>query len=319
MAGGRMGRTLDVLVFGMSDGVEALSEKLGRLALNCRLVRADSPPARRHHFWAVGVILAECDRDVEDGLKAFERFAPGERPILVVGPDSYGSEEQADAWIREPATPVQIAARVRALFRLHTMEIIARRRTEVSALYGQKAGLVERQDQPPCILYVGDASPRFMALQHTLASVDADVIAAFSSYSAFDYLHERAFDAVVLNAEGKRDIAFTISSAMRRNARLFHTPVLLLTDDVDTETSEEAFARGVSDLLPPGTDDTELRDRVLTLTSERRRRRRPRRRWKLAAIPVPSISKPACSTPPSSLLTSRTSCRPAPVTSCISR
>ncbi len=273
MAGGRMGRTLDVLVFGMSDSAEALSGKLGRLAMNCRTVRADSPPARRHHYWAVGIILAECDRDVEDGLKAFERFAPGDRPILVVGPESFGSADKVDAWIREPAAPVQIAARVRALFRLHTMEIIARRRTEVSALYGQKPGLVERQDQPPCILYVGDASPRFMALQHTLASVDAEVVAAFSSYSAFDYLHERAFDAVVLNAEGKRDIAFTISSAMRRNARLYHTPVLLLTDDVDSTASEEAFARGVSDLLPPRTDDAELRERVLTLTSERRRRR----------------------------------------------
>ncbi|RKR02840.1 response regulator receiver modulated diguanylate cyclase [Maricaulis maris] len=273
MAGGRMGRELDVLVFGLSDRVEALAEKLGRLALNCRLVRADSPPARRHHYWAVGVVLAECDRDVEDGMKAFQRFAPGERPLLVVGPDSYGPTDLVDAWIREPASAVQIAARIRALFRLHTMEIIARRRTEVSALYGQKPGLVERQDQPPCVLYVGDASPRFMALQHTLASVDAEVIAAFSSYSAFDYLHERAFDAVVLNAAGKRDIAFTISSAMRRNARLYHTPVLLLTDDVDPGAAEEAFARGVSDLLPPRTDDDELRERVLTLTAERRRRR----------------------------------------------
>jgi two-component system, cell cycle response regulator PopA len=273
MAGGRMGRELDVLVFGLSDRVGALAEQLGRLALNCRLVRADSPPARRHHYWSVGVILAECDRDVEDGLKAFQRFAPGERPTLVVGPESFGTDDQVDAWIREPAPAVQIAARIRALFRLHTMEIMARRRTAVSALYGQKPGLVERQDQPPCVLYVGDASPRFMALQHTLASANAEIVAAFSSYSAFDYLHERAFDAVVLNAAGKRDIAFTISSAMRRNARLYHTPVLLLTDDVDPDTAEEAFARGVSDLLPPQTPDDELRERVLTLTAERRRRR----------------------------------------------
>lgn len=273
MTGGRMGRELDVLVFGLSERVDSLSEQLGNLSLKSRLVRADSPPARRHHDWAVGIILAECDRDVEDGIKAFHRFAPGERPLLVVGLDNVGSPSQVDAWIREPAPAVQIAARIRALFRLHTMEIIARRRTEVSALYGQKPGLVERQDQPACVLYVGDASPRFMALQHTLASVGADIVAAFSSYSAFDYLHERPFDAVVLNAADKRDIAFTISSAMRRNARLYHTPVLLLTDDVDSTAAEEAFARGVSDLLPPGTDDDELRERVLTLTDERRRRR----------------------------------------------
>ena len=268
-----MGRALDVLVFGLSDRVDRLAEQLGRLALNCRIVRADSPAARRHHNWAGGIILAECENDIDDGLGAFARFTETEHPVLVVGPAGLKDRDTVDAWLRDPAPAVQIAARVRALFRLHTMEVVARRRRDVTALYGQRNPLVERMDSPPCILYVGDASPRFMALRHSLESTDAEVVAAFSSYSAFDYLHERPFDAVVLNATGKRDIAFTISSAMRRNARLYHTPVVLLADDVDAQATEEAFARGVSDILPPRANDDELRARILTLTSERRRRR----------------------------------------------
>ena len=113
-----------------------------------------------------------------------------------------------------------------------------------------------------------------MALQHILKDADAEVIGAFSSYSAFDYLHERPFDAVVLNAAGKRDTAFTISSAMRRNARLYHTPVLLLDSEDGSQNAEEAYARGVSDIISPRTSDVEMRDRILALAAERRRRRR---------------------------------------------
>ena len=219
------------------------------------------------------MILAECETDVEDGLKAFRRFASSEYPVLVVGPAGLPEHAEVDAWLRDPAPAVQIAARLRALFRLHVMEIVARRRAEVSALYGQRGPVLDRQDNPPAILYVGEATPRFMALKHVLEQADADVVAAFSSYSAFDYLHERPFDAVILNAVGKRDIAFTISSAMRRNARLYHTPVVLLTDTIDAVAAEEAFARGVSDILPVKGEDAEMRERVLTLTRERRRRR----------------------------------------------
>ncbi|WP_203292291.1 diguanylate cyclase domain-containing protein [Maricaulis parjimensis] len=268
-----MGRTLDVLVFGLSERVDTLADQLGRLALTCRIVRADTPPARRNQSWAGGIILADCDNDVRDGLAAFSRFAGEDYPVLVVGPTGLTADEHVDAWLREPAPAVQIAARIRALFRLSVMETIAERRTEVTRLYGQRTPAAEREETPPAILYVGEASPRFMGLKHALETADADVVAAFSSYSAFDYLHERPFDAVVLNAVGKRDIAFTISSAMRRNARLYHTPVLLLADTLDNQAAEEAFARGVSDILPPKADDEELRERVLTLTRERRRRR----------------------------------------------
>lgn len=269
-----MGRELNVLLFGVSDRVNGLAQQLESLALACRIVRADSPPPRHPRFWACCVILADRPIDIDDGLDAFQEFAPGHRPVIVVHPDAMPAHEGVDSWIREPTLPVQIAARIRALARLHAMEEVAKRRTAITALYGDRGRNLDMVDPAPCVLYVGDASPRFMALQHSLKDADAEVIGAFSSYSAFDYLHERPFDAVVLNAAGKRDTAFTISSAMRRNARLYHTPVLLMGSDEDAQSAEEAYARGVSDIISPRTSDEEMRDRILALAAERRRRRR---------------------------------------------
>ncbi|SDL94257.1 GGDEF domain-containing response regulator [Maricaulis salignorans] len=269
-----MGRELNVLLFGHPDRVDGLGQALDSFTLSTRTIRGDSPPARNPRHWACGVILAENDRDVADGLAALQGFAPGRRPVIVVHPDTLSGNDAVDSWIREPTLPVQIAARIRALTRLHAMEEVAKRRTAVTALYGDRGRSLDPVDPMPCVLYVGDASPRFMALQHTLRGADAEVIGAFSSYSAFDYLHERPFDAVVLNAAGKRDVAFTISSAMRRNARLYHTPVLLMDTEDDPQSAEEAYARGVSDIISPSTGDAEMRDRILALAAERRRRRR---------------------------------------------
>ncbi|WP_300529897.1 hypothetical protein [Maricaulis sp.] len=268
-----MGRELDVLVYGAAERARGIVEQLDRLAFRARVIREDTPPARKSRFYAAEIIFAHDADTVTQAHAALESFAPGHRPVIVVGPSEIAGLAGVDAWIPEPALPAQIAARARALFRLSTMELVAQRRAHVTALYGERHTAAERTESKSSVLYVGDASPRFMSLQHAMDETGAEVVAAFSSYSAFDYLHERSFDAVVLNASGKRDTAFTISSAMRRNARLYHTPVLLLSDDDDLEAAEEAFARGVSDILPPDTTDDEMRDRVLALAAERRRRR----------------------------------------------
>lgn len=271
--GGQMGRALDVLIHGQQDRIAGLIEPMARLALTVRPVRHDTPRASKPEDYAASIIFANDAEEFQTARADLERIAPGRRSLIAVGPNALKDADGADAWIPEPATPAQLAARVRALFRLDAMERIAERRKAATALYGERVPNIDPLTAPANVLYVGDASPRFMSLVHVMEEVDADVVAAFSSYSAFDYLHERSFDAVVLNAAGNRDMAFTISSAMRRNARLYHTPILLLTGDEDAEAAEEAFARGVSDILTASTDDVGMRERVMTLAAERRRRR----------------------------------------------
>jgi two-component system cell cycle response regulator PopA len=268
-----MGRILDVLIYGPADRVNLLSRSFESMAIRSRSIRQDSPPPQKKRLWSAAIILTDNDTEVRQAIAVIATFTKARVPVVVVSPCSYPTDEQVDAWIREPAPAIQIAARVRALARLDAMEQVAQRRSQVTALYGERSLHQERLETPLSVLYVGDATPKFMALRHALAEAGTDVVASFSSYSAFDYLHERSFDAVVLNAMDRRDSAFTISSAMRRNARLYHTPVLLLSNDQDDESVEESFARGVSDILPPEADDVEIRDRVLSLAHERRRRR----------------------------------------------
>jgi len=55
-------------------------------------------------------------------------------------------------------------------------------------------------------------------------------------------------------------------------SRLFHTPAAMLINATTFDQVEEAFAKGVSDLLPYDADPAEIARRVVSLARERRRR-----------------------------------------------
>ncbi len=179
----------------------------------------------------------------------------------------------ADITLRRDAHAIQIAARLRAALRLAVLEETAAIRMRDAAAAGSTPAPVNACDQAACILFVGAPCPAFMRLQHAMAGAKTEVIAAFSTFNAFDYLHERAFDAVVLNTEPEPDLAHTVCSAMRRNTRLYHTPAVLLVRGDGYAGADEAFARGASDLLNAEAGPQEMRERVTALTGERRRRR----------------------------------------------
>ncbi|GJL97393.1 MAG: GGDEF domain-containing protein [Hyphobacterium sp.] len=204
--------------------------------------------------------------------KSYTVKSAGSPPAILIS-DTSTPPSGIDGWLRPPVSAVQLANRIQALRRLWVMEDIARRRKAVSEVFGHPVSDDSTTGKRPSVLFVGDATSRFMAIRHALDAAGTGMIAAFSSFSAFDYLHERPFDAVILNAISKKDLAFTISSAMRRNARLYHTPVLLLTPQGHFDAADEAFARGVSDILPADAQPEEISARVQQLVDERRRRR----------------------------------------------
>lgn len=128
------------------------------------------------------------------------------------------------------------------------------------------------QNQPPLsILSIGQPDPEFLALSHVLKAQDIEVIAALSSYSAFDYLHDKSFDAVLLWGAGQPSEALSIASGMRRNTRLYHTPVLLrLSQTVELDLGD-AFMRGASDIANPQATIGEIADRLIRLARIHRR------------------------------------------------
>ncbi|MFT4090397.1 MAG: diguanylate cyclase [Asticcacaulis sp.] len=133
------------------------------------------------------------------------------------------------------------------------------------------------EDRPLSVLSVGPPAPDFLALSHHLRARGADVMAAFSSYSAFDYLHDRAFDAVVLWGTDSVSEPLSIATGMRRNTRLYHMPVFLrLQKPVDMDISE-AYLRGVNDISVPDASESEIADRVIRLARSYRRQINTRR------------------------------------------
>jgi two-component system, cell cycle response regulator PopA len=124
---------------------------------------------------------------------------------------------------------------------------------------------------PLAILSVGQPDPDFLALSHTLVSRGADVSAAFTSYSAFDYLHDKTFDAVVLWGRDTLSEPLSVASGMRRNTRLYHTPVFLRLQSLVDLDLGDAYLRGVNDVSSVGASESEIADRILRLARSYRR------------------------------------------------
>lgn len=255
-----MGRAVTILVCGNAEAAGELAGELCALGFSARPV-------------SVSGLDAALAAEPVDAIIAMEVPASlaGQSARTVVS--LAGDFDGADAVIVPPAHPIQIAARVRSLLRLGVLEATARQRLADLGDAGHVLHKSEQKGGPISVLYAGPPDPAYLRLEHALERSGAKTVAAFSTFNAFDYLHERAFDAVVLNTRPKPDIAHTVCSAMRRNTRLYHTPTVLLSHDEVYRFADEAFARGASDILPAFLDADDLAGRILALAQERRRRR----------------------------------------------
>ncbi|MEE2524977.1 hypothetical protein V0U79_01250 [Hyphobacterium sp. HN65] len=265
-----MTRTLTIALVDDDHDLILKPSDLEVFSVKAQITAPDSPVSPEQ---IDAVVIAASDVGRARELALLHAGNGKARPPVILISDTSTPPEGFDGWLRRPVSPVQLANRIQSLRRLWVMEDIARRRKAACQVFGHTIHDDSLGDRQPTVLFVGEATARFMAIRHALAANGTGMIAAFSSFSAFDYLHERPFDAVILNALEKQDLAFTISSAMRRNARLYHTPVLLLTPSGRFEAADEAFARGVSDILPAEAEPEEISGRVLRLAEERRRRR----------------------------------------------
>ncbi|GGG93161.1 GGDEF domain-containing protein [Glycocaulis albus] len=255
-----MGRAVTLLVCGNAEAAGELAGELCALGFSARPASTRGAAAALDTEPADAIVALEPLEDAT-GLPA--------RAIVSVA----GAFDGAHAIIVPPAHPIQIAGRVRSLLRLGVLEETARLRLADLGDAGHLLHKPEQKSGPISVLYAGPPDPAYLRLEHALERANAQTVAAFSTFNAFDYLHERAFDAVVLNTRPKPDVAHTVCSAMRRNTRLYHTPTVLLSHDEVYRAADEAFARGASDILPASLDADDLAARILALAGERRRRR----------------------------------------------
>lgn len=170
------------------------------------------------------------------------------------------------------ATPSVLAARLGSSLRIAVMADEAKLRFRTLARFGGPAHPpIVNSAKAPRILLFGQPGPDLLRFTTALTQQGAESIAAFTSFTAFDYLHESEFDGVVILARDDRATALSFCAAMRRNARMFHMPCLILASP-DFDNPHEAIERGATDFAVAGDDDEAAADRLLNFVDEKRSR-----------------------------------------------
>ena len=204
--------------------------------------------------------------------------APRQLPVIAIGdPDPQLDSFGFDLTLAPPLHPAQAVLRLESLVRMAIAEEEFELRLETFADRDRRLDLPEPVPGPYRVLAVGEPTPQFLALSNALSRSGAEVVGAFTAFTAFDYLHERAFDSVVLWAGDSQAEALSIASGMRRNTRLYHIPALLYLGADSYVTMSEAFHRGVSDVASPETPEIETARRVIELARSFRRQTAIRR------------------------------------------
>ena len=203
-------------------------------------------------------------RDMAFRLKA----SNGSRCLPVIGVGQPGAPDPNspfDLTLAPPLHPAQAAFRLETLVRTATAQEELELRTQTFADRSRVLEPAQTGREPWRILAVGEPAPRFLALSNALKRLGAEVTGAFTAYTAFDFLHEQAFEGVILWGGENEAEALSIAAGMRRNTRLYHIPALLHLGPGGEATLSEVFNRGVSDVATFEMDEAVTADRVIEL------------------------------------------------------
>ncbi|CAN5184290.1 PleD family two-component system response regulator [soil metagenome] len=273
-----MGPDPRVLIVARTD------ERVGELcrgldALGWRTMTARSQPGAVAALTDFTLEAAIIDADHPDypGVVEALREAAGDRrlSIVVIGIDPSSTAPGIDLAMSEPPHPAQAALRLEQLLRAAIAEEEFRLRQATFAMHGAHLGVAPTSagaSEPPLkILVAGGVDPRFIALSNALVGAGAEVVAAPTPYTAFDYLHEAAFDAAVLWGAEDHTPALSIASGMKRNTRLYHIPLMLYLRSRGEINLAELYNRGFSDVAAADTPELETAGRILSLAQSHRR------------------------------------------------
>ena len=266
-----------VLIVARDDAVAApLSRGLDNLGWRTITARGPYAAAAAMGDLAMEAAIVDVRSCGAEALGLAKRLkaaaSPRRLPVVAIGDPAPELEAAGfDLVLTPPAYPIQMALRLESLLRGAVAEEEFELRIETFADYGRRLELPDEPERSFRILAVGEPAPQFLALSNALAQAGAEVVGAFTAYTAFDYLHERAFDAVVLWGGENQSEALSIAAGMRRNTRLYHTPALLYLKEGSAVTHAEAFSKGVSDVASPETPADQTARRVLELARAYRR------------------------------------------------
>ena len=254
-----------------AEGYAGLVEGLARLGWPCVVVRDLSAAIDLIRVSPVQAVLMDVRRHPASAIHAADSLraalAPRQTPILGIGAAIHGAEilGRFDLAMGPDLHPAQAALRLDQLARSAVAEEELALRSETFASRLLAPLQARASDEPIQILTVGEPAPRFLALTHDLRQMGVETTGAFTAYTAFDYLHERPFDAVVLWSGDTHAEALSIAGGMRRNTRLFHIPTVLFLRPGVEIAAADAYHRGLSDVVSAQTPAGETAARVLAM------------------------------------------------------
>lgn len=186
-----------------------------------------------------------------------------------------------DAWLGASAAPESLRRRIESVYRDGVMAAEVEARARTAAALGLTAPVPAKKNRPPAALFVGAPGPAYLPLEGAFARCGGQMRATFTSFSAFDHLHDNNFDALVLNGAVDASSALSLISALRRNARLYDMPALLFAGDA--ETRQAGLDRGADDAAGPEQDSETT---ALWLAEDIRRARRRRQLVQALESPI---------------------------------
>lgn len=266
-----------VLVVAVDDAlIGPLCEGLDQLGWSTMTARTPDAAVQALKDLAIDAAIVESrgleGRAVMAQLR--EAAAPRYLPILMIGNDG---ANDADLTMSSAPHSAQAALRLEQLTRAGIAEEEFRLRQATFAAHGVTLNAPDLGETPLQILTAGAADRRFLAMSNALSAAGAEVVAAPTPYTAFDYLHERAFDAAVLWGGQEHAPALSIASGMKRNTRLYHIPLVLYLRGATEVGLADLFRRGFADVAAAETPEDETAERVLALARNHRRRQAIRR------------------------------------------
>lgn len=255
--------------------LQGWGESLDRLGLRTlAALSSDSACAALADLQIEAVLVDDACHELTPDLVKDLRVAcwPRRLPVIMMRhDDNYAIPAGWDMVFTRDAHPQQILLNIEHMVRACVAEEEYDTRCETFKSGMQPLDKLMESQPPLSILSVGQPDPEYLALTHTLRGQGVEVFAALSSYSAFDYLHDKTFDAVLLWGGAQPAEALAIAAGMRRNTRLYHTPVLLRLNKLVELDLGDAFMRGVNDIANPKASVAEISDRLIRLAGVHRR------------------------------------------------
>lgn len=270
-----MGSDPRILVIAPDDGVVGpLCQGLDALGWRTVTARTLAGAIQVLIDWPLEtVILDSALPDAAEGVAALRQtVSPRRLPVLAIGPEAaLWPAGTVDIAMSKAPHAAQAALRLEVLARTAIAEEEVSLREATFAARGEPLPIVEDDATPLRVLAAGKPDRHFLALSNALTERGCEVVAAPTPYTAFDYLHERPFDAAVLWGAEDHAPALSIASGMKRNTRLYHIPAVLYLRGAAEINLSELYNRGFADVAAADTPEDETAERIVALARAHRR------------------------------------------------